>query len=117
MTVPYPHFGLSKPYVIAVYSPEGRLPKILRDCLGDDIAMVPVPPADWDRTDIYISTTGLSWKTEKSAAALGAMVAVLPEATGWLHDRIEMSPYPLRLFVAARQGDRPAPQFSERNQA
>lgn len=107
MTAPYPAFGLHKPYSVAVYSPDGKLPKILRDCLGDDVALIPVAPADWTGTDIYVSPTGLHWKSERSAAALGAQIVVLPEGTHWLHDRVVAAPRPLWLFVAARLGDRP----------
>jgi hypothetical protein len=115
MTVPYPHFGLSKPYVIAVYSPEGRLPKILRDCLGDDVAMIPVSPDTWTGTDVYVSATALNWRSERSAGVLGAPIVVLPEGTRWLHDRVVAAPQPLRVFVATRQGDRPAPTFERRS--
>jgi len=74
-----------------------------------------VDPPNWDHTDVYVSTAGLSWQAEKSAGAEGATVIVLPEATRWLRDRIQASPHPLRLFVAARVGDRPSPYLTRRS--
>jgi hypothetical protein len=107
MTAVHPGFGPPPLFSVAVYSPDGKIPKILRDCLGSDVDLVPVDPANWDRTDVYISPGGLSWQSERSASALGAPIIVLPEASGWLHERIKAAREPLRLFVAARQGDRP----------
>lgn len=115
MSAPTAAFGRRPSHSIAVYSPKGIVPKILRDCLGEDVQMITVGPDDWGRTDIYVSPTGLSVKTERAAAAMGSMVVVLPEGTAWLHGQIANAPRPLWVFVATFQGDRPAPRFAPRS--
>lgn len=62
------------------------------------------------RCDYYITFTGLTVKTERAAARMGALVVVLPEASNWFHGRVLTaltSGRDIWAFLAARDGDSP----------